>query len=147
MRNVLLIAFLFLSGGCGEPSNIGGPGTITIKIPREMRNRGFLGVSFDGDELADAVVKFATPGGAADNSGIQKGDAVISLDGVGIGSTAEFLSISRTWKPDDVVTVILDRDGEVLSKTIELMDIDEFLQLQAWNRDTSNDERKENANE
>ena len=49
--------------------------------------------------------------GPADTSGIRSGDVVVSVDGTPITSPDQFVQTIQSYRPADVVTVVVERDG------------------------------------
>ncbi|SEF17789.1 S1C family serine protease [Jiangella alba] len=61
-----------------------------------------------------------TPGGPADEVGIESGDVVVAVDGTDIRTPAELIVRLRAHEPGDDITVVVDRDGEELEFTLTL---------------------------
>ncbi|WP_116951183.1 S1C family serine protease [Jiangella endophytica] len=61
-----------------------------------------------------------TPGGPADEVGIESGDVVVAVDGQDIRTPAELIVRLRAHEPGDDITVVVDRDGEELEFTLTL---------------------------
>jgi membrane-associated protease RseP (regulator of RpoE activity) len=61
-----------------------------------------------------------TAGYPAAQSGIEAGDIVISIDGVKPTTPEAFVAEIRSHQPGDPVTLVLDRHGETLTKTVGL---------------------------
>ena len=73
-----------------------------------------LGIS----EIGGAYVVEVTKGGSAEAAGIQKGDIILSIDGVAIDSSARLSEIIGKHRPNDKVKISLKREGKV--KQIEV---------------------------
>ncbi|MEP7201233.1 MAG: M50 family metallopeptidase [Ilumatobacteraceae bacterium] len=56
----------------------------------------------------------------ADQAGVKAGDIVLSIDGVHPKSPEEFVAAIRSHKPGDAVTLVLDRNGSILTKEVGL---------------------------
>ena len=133
MRTIIFLAILTAIIGCGEPRNLGGPVAISMDLPPEIRNRGFIGIEFSEDVSSAAIVSSTFPGGAADSSGILPGDKLVSVDGIEVSTTEEFASLSKSWKPTGIVEISLIRNQEALTFAVPLMDAYEFTRIHAEN--------------
>lgn len=56
----------------------------------------------------------------ADQAGVESGDTVISIDGVQPKTPEAFVAEIRGHQPGDSVTLVLERDGKTLTKTVGL---------------------------
>ncbi len=56
----------------------------------------------------------------ADQAGVESGDTVISIDGVHPKTPEAFVAEIRNHQPGDAVTLVLERDGQTLTKTVGL---------------------------
>ena len=56
----------------------------------------------------------------ADQAGVESGDTVISIDGVQPKTPEAFVAEIRSHQPGDSVTLVLERDGKTLTKTVGL---------------------------
>lgn len=93
--------------------------------------RGYLGISMAPDELDDAKKKElgindnidgawvieTDPAGAAAAAGIQKGDAIIKINGVAVTSNAELSEQIAGHKPGDKISITFMRNNE--ERTVE----------------------------
>jgi membrane-associated protease RseP (regulator of RpoE activity) len=61
-----------------------------------------------------------SPGYPADQAGIKAGDIVLSIDGVQPKTPEEFVAEIRDHEPGEAVTLVLDRDGSILTKEVGL---------------------------
>ena len=96
--------------------------------------RGFLGVRIQNvtPELQDAfslatqqgaIVGEVTPGSAAENGGILKGDVIVEFNGKNVEDVRHLrLMVART-APDSNVEVKVIRDGEALSLNVTLQEL------------------------
>jgi serine protease Do len=99
-------------------------------------SRGFLGISildigqmppddrewFGLEEHSGAFVRSVTPGLPAEVAGVRHGDAIISVDGKQIGSSAELIAEITRRSPQDRVKLEVVRDKESLTLTAKLVD-------------------------
>jgi S1-C subfamily serine protease len=74
----------------------------------------FLGVTGDNpvSGQAGAVIVEVTPESAAAEAGIEPGDLVISVDGVGIQGMIDLAAQVQTHSPGDTVDLVIVRDGQ-----------------------------------
>jgi len=56
----------------------------------------------------------------AGQAGVKAGDIVVSIDGVQPQSPDEFVAAIRSHQPGDSVTLVLDRDGQTITKVVGL---------------------------
>ncbi|HVQ88015.1 MAG TPA: PDZ domain-containing protein, partial [Actinomycetes bacterium] len=61
-----------------------------------------------------------TPGGPADEAGLEPGDVIVAVDGEPVDTFEEFVVSIRTRSPGDTVTLDVKRDGESLSFDVVL---------------------------
>jgi len=82
----------------------------------------FLGVSIGMVESgrAGAVITELTPGGAADEAGLEVDDLVVEIDGAPVQRPADLAAQVQTHQPGDTVEVVVIRDGEELTLTVTL---------------------------
>ena len=78
------------------------------------------GPSMNSNGDAGAYVQSVTPGGAADNGGIEAGDVIVSVDGQPIRSFDELRGTINAYSPGDVVTIQVVRDGTALNLQVTL---------------------------
>ncbi len=118
--------------GCGEPRLLGGPETIRVKTPEEMKKRGFLGLEFAPSQstISGATVRFVLPDSPAEQAGIAVGDRLVQLDGKEVRDADDFFPIARKWKPGQVVLVTVLRGEKELEIKVALMTFQEMMQLQ-----------------
>ncbi|MBW3659742.1 MAG: trypsin-like peptidase domain-containing protein [Actinobacteria bacterium] len=75
---------------------------------------------FDLDVAGGAVVDSVQEGSAADRAGLEQNDIIVALNGEPIESMSDLVVSLRRFKPDDVVTLDLVRDGEELRVEVTL---------------------------
>lgn len=84
-----------------------------------LLDNGFVGtgarVAEDGDNGPGV-----TPGGPADEVGIESGDVVVEVDDQEIRTPAELIVRLRAHEPGDEIEVVVDREGEELTFTLTL---------------------------
>jgi putative serine protease PepD len=82
----------------------------------------FLGVSIGMVESgrAGAVITELTPGGAADEAGLEVDDLVVEIDGAPVQRPADLAAQVQTHQPGDTVEIVVIRDGEELTLTVTL---------------------------
>ncbi|PCH69588.1 MAG: hypothetical protein COC01_01055 [Bacteroidetes bacterium] len=85
--------------------------------------RGFIGVSIRDIDAALAkelnlnkiegvYVADLTPGGSAEDAGIQKGDVILKVNGVAVNSASELQEQVGRFRPGDRVAIVLNSDGD-----------------------------------
>ncbi len=72
--------------------------------------------SGDGIRISDV-----TPGGAAEQAGLQANDVLLSYDGNTIDSLQSYSNLIRGSAPGDMVTLEIQRNGQVLSVEVTLL--------------------------
>jgi serine protease Do len=95
--------------------------------------RGFLGVSYAPDNISDEVKKKEgildgngvyitgiTKGGAAEFSGIKKGDFITRINKIPVSSGAEMVAQVSQYKPGDKISISYERDGKESTTNITL---------------------------
>ncbi|WP_053203347.1 S1C family serine protease [Jiangella muralis] len=84
-----------------------------------LLDNGFVGTGARVAENGDNGPG-VTPGGPADEVGIESGDVVVAVDGTDIRTPAELIVRLRAHEPGDDITVVIDREGEELEFTLTL---------------------------
>ena len=83
-------------------------------------------------------------GSAAETAGVQKGDVLVSFDGVPLRTSSDFVSAVRAKQPGDQVEVVLNRNGEtivvqatltVFPGTQDTPEARAFFGVPGWSRD------------
>ena len=95
--------------------------------------RGFLGVSYAPDNLPEELKKKdgivdgngvfvtgITKGGAAEFSGIKKGDYITKINNVKVNSGAEMVEQVSQYKPGDKISLSYEREGKETTTNITL---------------------------
>lgn len=111
------------------------PVNIVRKVMEDLREfgevqRGIIGVQInninaqfaeenDLGTLTGAYVSGTIPGGAAQSSGITRGDVIVSIDEAPIVSASELQEVIGTYRPGDKVQVGIIREG--VKETIEVV--------------------------
>lgn len=74
-------------------------------------NKPFLGV---GSDKADkgVVIKEVTDGSAAEKAGLKQGDIITRVDNTPINSPDELSKTIARYKPEDKITITINRDGK-----------------------------------
>ena len=73
---------------------------------------GLTGPSTTPDGASGAYVKSVTPGGPADDAGIQPGDLITAVDDTPIHAFDELRGTISAYNPGETVTVTIERDGQ-----------------------------------
>jgi putative serine protease PepD len=88
----------------------------------EPRREGFLGISLEDrtDGGQGALVTRVTAGSPADDAGIEAGDVVVAVDDAATDGRAGVIAAIRDHEPGDEVDVVVVRDGEEQTFSVEL---------------------------
>lgn len=95
--------------------------------------RGYLGVSYAPDNLPEeqkkkdgivdgngVFVTGLTKGGAAEFSGIKKGDYITKINNIKVNSGAEMVAQVSQYKPGDKISLSYEREGKEITTNITL---------------------------
>lgn len=94
-----------------------------------VANRPYIGITV-GNVASDAYygavagvyVAEVTPGGPADEAGVQEGDLIVSLDGVEINESDDIIDVRNSHAPGDEVSIVVERNGRRLELTMVIGD-------------------------
>jgi serine protease Do len=76
-----------------------------------------------GESREDLAV---VPGSPADKAGIKENDIIVDINGVKVSKGHSLQEILSRSKPGDIITVTINRAGEILKKQVKLEDRGEF---------------------
>lgn len=88
------------------------------KVRRGYPGFTYYTVNKDGGQRL--VVEDVTPGSDAARLGVRKGDAIVSLDSIPVGSVASFKYIMRTFPPDEKIEIAFNRGGSGFAYALRL---------------------------
>jgi serine protease Do len=71
----------------------------------------YLGVVFDKD-TTDLKIDEVSEGTAADKAGLKAGDVIVAIDDVKLKARSELTDFMKKKKPNDEITVTVNRAGE-----------------------------------
>jgi serine protease Do len=116
------------------------PADIVAKVYNDLKQYGqvqkaFIGVDvIDVDEsvakeknlseITGVFVTYVEEEGAANNSGIKKGDIILKINGKAITSKSNFDEQISYYRPGDKITLQVNREGKILEKSVQLTNID-----------------------
>lgn len=86
----------------------------------DERSKGALGIFMSREEAPPRGVRIGdiVPGGAAERVGLQKGDVILEVNGTEMASPGQLLKMVSSLKPEEKVTILIERDAA--KKSIEL---------------------------
>lgn len=112
------------------------PSNLAMKVARDLIeygevHRALLGVSIrtvdsriaeelEMEQIHGVIITDISPGGAADEAGLQSRDVILSVDGQVVNKSNQLQQKIAVLHPDDTVTLTIWRNGEELSRTIKL---------------------------
>lgn len=96
------------------------------RLQKEMKNTkvdyrqgAFLGIACDPD-AEQCFITYLQPGGAAEKGGLQRGDLILKYNGKPAGNFNSLTKLIAENRPGDKAKIEIMRDGETLTKEIEL---------------------------
>ena len=85
-----------------------------------------MGVSLadatDSDGNGIARVQAVSPGGPADDAGVEVGDVVVEVGGQRTDGADAVIAAIRTHQPGDTVPVVVERNGSRKTLSVKLVD-------------------------
>ena len=102
---------------------MGGGARRVMAMPGVRPNSGYLGISFRMNSVnmnGNAVIHQVVPGGPADKAGLQSGDVLLKLNGKKTGPSMQFMVQLGRFKAGDELEMVLERDGEEITKKAKL---------------------------
>ena len=94
-------------------------GRLPADAPKK-KEKGFLGLTFDGQDTSICRVKAVVDGSAAESAGFQPGDIVIGVNDTDLGSFDDIRNAMSKFAAGDEVTIKIKRGEEVQSKKATL---------------------------
>jgi hypothetical protein len=89
----------------------------------EVRGGAYFGIT--GSRLVGAGercrISSVSPGGPAANAGIQPEDVILQFDGLAVKDFTQLIDLIATKSPHDKIAVALERNGQPLNVTVELL--------------------------
>ena len=117
------------------------PVTIVQKVIADLKEfghvqRAMLGVGFSGRQdrdkdpkMEELCVKSITENGGAEAAGIKEGDVITEINGVSVKTFAELQGQISKYRPNDQITVTVNRDKKTLQFTVTLRNIEGTTQI------------------
>ncbi|MBN1597624.1 MAG: Do family serine endopeptidase [Bacteroidales bacterium] len=115
------------------------PVAIVAKVVKDLKEfgvvqRAILGVSIqditaelakekDLDKIEGVYIASVRDDGAAKAAGIKEGDVIISINGVNVNSSGELQEQVSRYRPNDIVTVVVKRDGKMKQFEVTLRNL------------------------
>ncbi|MEM7375077.1 MAG: trypsin-like peptidase domain-containing protein [Bacteroidota bacterium] len=127
------------------------PANIVRKVVSDLKEfgsvqRGFLGITYaeslDGDvakarslDITEGVlIEGLVETGGARQAGLERGDIIVSVDGVEVKNDAKLLELIGRNRPGDIIRVEVYRDSEYRTFDVQLTDQDGNTEVQAIER-------------
>ncbi|MES2709678.1 MAG: PDZ domain-containing protein [Verrucomicrobiota bacterium] len=109
-----------LIAAVGTDEDPTGLGVISVAARSlDERTKGFLGVKMAEDIPPKGVrIAEALDGGAAKRAGMEAGDIILAVNGQEISNPRQLIKLVSSLKPEQKVTIIIERDSQ--SKSLEL---------------------------
>jgi serine protease Do len=118
-RSVLLQRGQFLiSTNIDTANTISVAGSLPLDLPK-ISSAGFLGASIANKE-GPLLLTFVRKNSPAAENDLQKGDELISINGVAIDKAEQYYAELQKYWPDDTINVQLKRQGALYTKQIVL---------------------------
>ena len=118
-------SFVVSADSSGEPIGIG---AVSVE-PREVQDRGLLGVSLVNDsQRSGARVAWVMPESGADNAGISEGDLIVAVNGATVATNHEATAQLRAMYPGDIVELSVVRDDKQRTVKAEIQEYASFLE-------------------
>lgn len=89
-------------------------GVTIVSVDAELANL------LDMDEIRGVQITAISPGGAADESGLQANDVILSVDGIIVNESNQLQQKIAVRSPGENVNLQILRGGSVMTKTVEL---------------------------
>jgi serine protease Do len=96
------------SGMSADPTSIG---VVSVQPRRVMAPRGMLGIGLEQGD-GGARIREVMPGSGAAKAGLKLGDTVLSINGKQAKTHEDLVAIVAHYKPGDVLTLTIRRDGK-----------------------------------
>ncbi|WP_416900103.1 MAG: S1C family serine protease [Minwuia sp.] len=109
---------------------------LIIKGRRNAPPRPWLGL-FADERMGHVVVLGTSPSGPAAHSGLEQGDIILRVNGVAVGSLAEFYEQLWSAGPagSDIALTLMRQDaGSSFETSIRSADRDSYLKIQRWQK-------------
>lgn len=94
----------------------------TCEVEKVIQEGPFLGVKIANVSLCSnkILVQEVIENSAAEKFGLQKGDYILSIDGKDMETTTAVVSLIESHQPADVISMIINRNGEDVFKDISI---------------------------
>lgn len=107
-------------------------------------SRGYIGVTIKDVDIKEAkglgldkargvLIQDVIAGGAGDDAGLKSGDVILSVDGREVNAANELQTIIGSHHPNDVVALVVFRDGKTFDQNVKLKPRDEKANQTAEN--------------
>ncbi len=85
----------------------------------------FPGLGIERGPVRPPVIGAVTPGGPADAAGLRAGDRITALNGQPVASFEALGDLIRQRQPGQKVTLSIERDGQSLTKSVEIRSLEQ----------------------
>jgi S1-C subfamily serine protease len=122
---------VFVEGDSVKYVNVSKQMRSPFNAPQEQLG---LGVYFDQSYSNNLVIRDVIDNSPADESGLNKGDVLLSIEGETVSNISDVQSIIANHAEGDQLTVKIIRYGEITEKKVELRKV-QFNRLSSFNRE------------
>src|ERR1700685_713760 len=83
-----------------------------VRADDPPKPNGSIGIRVAKDETKGINIQEVIAGSPAEKAGLKTGDVVLKLDGKEVGDLTDFIKDVTSHKPDDKITLTIQREGK-----------------------------------